>query len=523
MKRELVVLINPGHDEDVDPEIARSMGARQRTVSREDPPVSILNLGAYIRDKGYDVRILDTHVEPDYKRILKDLIKEKPLAIGLSVILGKFTKNAIAITMMINETAPEIPVVWGGKLVHLAAELILEELPVDYVIIGEGELSFFTLLDALRKGQKPKDIPGFGYKEAGKQVINRNFVYAEDLDSIYTSEDFGWDLIKDRVNYRQVPYFINLYTSRGCKYNCSFCYLKDIKQVKAVLRYRRRSPENVIKEIEYLNRNFGINVFTFGDDDFLYDLKKVAPVLEHIKQKGYYIEHIWTNINNLKPETIELLKGICQTVCYSIETVSPRLQKILRKVIPAERVIETNRLLRKSGINTVHNFMFGVPTERDEETKLNIDLMKRLKEINPFVRANCYILSPIPGTPIFSYAEKLADKPIQWSLDDLAKFHFRYMKESAAKFRPYLTLEDNIFYERATVLANELFTELNVPAVAKQIAEIEGSRRLKFIFGDISGIPYPIINDKVMDRKYILDKVLRAKDEGRQMPMIEPF
>lgn len=523
LKRNLVVLINPGHDEEVVPEVARSMGAKQRTVPREDPPISILNLGAYVRDKGYDVRILDTHVEPDYMTVLNDLIKEKPLAIGISVILGKFTKNAITLTRFIKEADPDIPVVWGGKLVHLAGARILEELPVDYMVIGEGEFSFPLILDALRNSRKVENIPGVGSRENGKIVVDSNFLYAEDLDSIYTSKDFGWDLIKDKVNYRQVPYFINLYTSRGCKFNCSFCYLKDIKQIKGLLRYRRRSPENVIKEIEYLNRNFGVNVFTFGDDDFLHDLKKVIPVLDHFRERGLYIEHIWTNINNLTQENIARLKGMCQTVCYSIETASPKLQKILRKSVPAEKAMEVNRLLRQAGINTVHNFMFGVPTETDEEMKQNIDLLKKLKEINPYMRANCYILSPIPGTPIFEYAKKLSMKDIVWTLNDLANFHFRHMKSSAGKFRPYLTAEDNIFYERAAVLASELFTELNENATPEQVNEINGSSRLKFIFGSLDEIRFPEARDRILDRKYILDKVLKAMDEGRPLPKLEPF
>jgi radical SAM superfamily enzyme YgiQ (UPF0313 family) len=519
LKSNLVVLINPGHDDEVPPEIARSMGAKMRAVQREDPPVSILNLGAFIRDRGYDVRIIDTHVEPNYRGLIKDIVKEKPLAVGLSVILGKFTNNAISLTRLIKELDPEIPLVWGGKLVHLAKDMILRDLDVDYMVIGEGEFSFLELLDRLKKGKKAEGIPGLGYRENGEIRIDKFFNYTRDLDSIYTSEDFGWDLIKDKVSYRQVPYFINLYTSRGCKFNCSFCYLRDIKQVEATARYRRRSPENVIREIEYLNRNFGINVFTFGDDDFLYDLKKVVPVLKHMRERGYYIEHIWTNVNNLKPDNIELIKGVCQTVCYSIETVPRRLQRILKKPVPIEKALTTNALLRKAGINTVHNFMFGVPTETDEESRENINLIKKLKEINPYTRANCYILSPIPGTPIFDYAQELVGKEIAWSLDDLANFHFRYMRNAETKFRPYFSHEDNMFYERATVLANELFTELNQKPTEAQINEIEGSERLKFIFGDLDDIPYP----EARDRKYILDKVVKAMDEDAPLPRLDPF
>lgn len=519
MNKYLVVLVNPGHDDTVPEDVARSFGARSRDIPREDPPISIINLGAFIRDHGFDVRILDTHVEPNYKDILRSLIKEKPLVIGLSVMLGKFAKNAISLTSFIKELDPGIPVVWGGKLTHLAKEKILQETKTDYIIIGDGEFPFLALLKALSAGTKHDNIESLGYKQDGRVVINGSSATVENLDDIYQSSDFGWDLVKDKINHRQVPYFINLYTSRGCRFNCSFCYLMDIKEMKPSLRYRRRSSENIIREIAYLNKNFGINVFTFGDDDFLYDVDKIIPILKYFKENKLFIEHFWTNINNLTPDTVALLKGICQTVCYSIETASPRLQKVLNKNIPIEKVLKVNKLLRDTGINVVHNFLFGIPTEKDEDTKQSIDLMKDIKKVNPYSRANCYILSPIPGTPIFDFAKSLAKTDIEWTLEDLGNYHFRYMGESASKFRPYLTAEDNAFYARITVLANELFTEINEPANEQQKTEINSSKRLKFIFGDLDEIRHPADKKK----KYILNEVIRAAEDRKAIPCIEPF
>jgi len=519
MNKGLVILINPGHDDEVSEDVARSFGARSRDIPREDPPISIINLGGFIRDSGFDVRILDTHVEPNYRDILRSLIKERPLAIGLSVMLGKFTKNAVSLTKFIKEIARGIPVVWGGKLTHLAKDKILQETDTDYLVIGDGEFPFLALLEALRTGGSIDGIEGLGYKKNGLVVINSGCVTVENLDDIYQSEDFGWDLVKEKINYRQVPYFINLYTSRGCHFNCSFCYLMDIKEMKPGLRYRRRSPENIIREIGYLSENYGIKVFTFGDDDFLYDIKKIIPILHYFKEKGLYIEHFWTNINNLNSETIGLLKGICQTACYSVETASPRLQKVLNKIMPVGKVLKVNKLLRDAGINVVHNFLFGIPTEKDEDTKQNIDLMKEIKRVNPYSRANCYILSPIPGTPIFEFAKSLAKTDIPWTLNDLGNYHFRYMGESASKFRPYLTTGDNMFYAKITVLANELFAEINEPANERQRTEIRNSKRLKFIFGDLDEIRYP--GDK--KKKYILNEVIRAIENGKEIPRIEPF
>lgn len=519
MSNKLVVLVNPGHDDEVDSKIAVSYGAKSRKIQRSDPPISIINLGGFIRDHGYDVVILDTHVEKDYTNLFRELIKAKPLVIGFSVILGKFTKNAITLTKMVKELDEDIPVVWGGKLVHLAQNIILESLNVDFLVIGDGEFAFLNLLNCLKDGKDYKDIPGIGFKKDGATILNSDLGQIENLDEIYISKDFGWDLVKQHINIRQVPYFINLYTSRGCKFNCSFCYLKDIKQYDTKNRFRRRSPGNIIREIEYLNATYGINVVTFGDDDFLSNLGEVVPVVQYLKKRNILIEHIWTNIYNISQEAIDLLAGTCQTVCYSIETVSPRLQGILRKSIPTEKIIGVNGRLREAGINTVHNLLFGVPTETDEETKANIDLLKKLKEVNPYVRANTYILSPIPETPIFDFVKKMTGVNICWDMDDLANFHFRYMGRAAVKFRPYLQPEENLLYEKVSELTNELFAELNEAPTKDQIARIAGDKRLSYIFGDV----YTISRPKDKGRKYILDKVLEAIDTGLPLPAIEPF
>ena len=518
MKSNLVVLINPSHNDEVDEKIAVSYGAKSRKIKREDPPISIINLGGFIRDHGYEVVIIDTGVEPDYKTRLKDLVKESPLLIGLSVILGKFTKNAISLTKFVRELNDEIPIVWGGKLVPLAGSKILDHIDVDFLISGDGEYPLLNLLECIANNRDYKEIPGLGFKEKDQFFLNPNTTEVTNLDDIYISKDFGWGLLGKHINFRQVPYFINLYTSRGCKFNCTFCYLKDIRKPGGK-RFRRRSAENIIKEIDYLHNHYGINVFTFGDDDFLSNVNQILPVFEYFKRNNLYIEHIWTSIYNLKPETIELLTGICQTVCYSIETSSRRLQKILRKVIPIERVIEVNQRLRKAGINTVHNFLFGIPTETIEETKANIDLMKKLKEINPHVRANTYILSPIPETPLFEYVEELEHIKINWDLQDIAEFHFRYMGKALSKFRPYHSLDDNLFFETVSELTNEFFTELNNAPKDEQLKRIASDERLSYTFGDVQSIPKP----KERERKYILDLVLNAMDAGKELPKIRPF
>lgn len=519
VRNNLVVLINPGHIEEEDHKFDSTYGIKSKQIHRDPPPISIINLGGFIRDHGYEVVILDTHIEKNYKARLLELIKENPLAIGFSVFIGIFIKNVIQLTKMIKDINRDIPVVWGGKLTHLARNIILEQTDADFLVLGDGEFPLLNLLNCLRNGKDYNDIPGVGYKKAGKVIINHNAQPVDNLDSIYISDDFGWDLIQEHVNIQQLPYYINIYTSRGCKYNCSFCYLQDINEYSAKIRYRRRSADNIIREINYLHNKFGINVITFGDDDFLSNINEVFPVINYLRQNNIFIEQLSTNIKNLRPEVIDLLKGICQTVNFSIETVTPRLHKILRKSIPIDKVLEITSQLRKAGINTGHNIILAIPTETDQETKANIDFLKKLKEVNPHVRGISYIMSPIPGTPIFEFSRELTGADMRWDLEDLANFHFNYMGRAAFKFRPYLTPDDNLFYETVSDIFNGLFQEMNQVIPQQFLDTISENKRLSYIFGDLDKINAP----STTQRKYILDQVLEAMDAGLPHPRILPF
>lgn len=135
------------------------------------------------------------------------------------------------------------------------------------------------------------------------------------------------------------------------------------------------------------------------------------------------------------------------------------------------------------------------------------------------MRGNFYILSPIPDTPIFKFVKELAGVNIDWGMEDLANFHLQYMGQLAAKFRPYFKPEDNLFYETISELTNELFTELNTNPTEEQLRKIQKDKRLSYIFGDVNNINKP----KDRERKYILDLVLEAMDNGLPMPKIKPF
>ena len=146
-------------------------------------------------------------------------------------------KNTPAFSSQIKATASSVSqsvkrvVDWMQKF-PLASFQILENLEVDFIVLGDGEYPFLHLLECLRSQKNYHTIPGIGFKKDGEIIINKNLHDVSKLDDLYISKDFGWNLVKEHINYRQIPYFINLYTSRGCKYNCAFCYLKDIRQLK---------------------------------------------------------------------------------------------------------------------------------------------------------------------------------------------------------------------------------------------------------------------------------------------------
>lgn len=461
-----VLLVNPCYK--VDKSISKK-------VLRYEPPVGLLNLASYMDMKGYSCDILNTALD-DF-RVDKDY-----LFVGFTVFIGEFMDIARRYSMGV-----DVPVVYGGVMPSLYPELFLKNCNVDFVVRGEGERTLFELAEYLNGDFKLEDIDGLSYWDNdGGVVHNKDRVDEQDLDVFPVPK---WELFDGYVNREQVPYFFRIMGSKGCPFECSFCYNKD-------RRWRYRSAEHVIAEIDYINKLTGSVVFTFGDDNFLLKKDRAFRILDYLKRNSFFVEQLITHVSCLDDDMINRLSGVVKTVIYSIESASVVMQQILNKNIDLSRVLDVNKKLYDNGITTTHNFIIGLPGESIVDLRKNVELMLKLKDINPFVRGITYFCLPLPGT-------KLADGlKLPGEFEDFASMTFGF--DGGLKFRPWLSEEDFLLLRDYSLVFDDVFQIMNKVLSDESKDILKGSRVLCDVFDGIGSVNSPVTDDL----PYILDEKL---------------
>ena len=177
-------------------------------------------------------------------------------------------------------------------------------------------------MDRLR-ARDPLGVHGTAYRDAGGIVVNAARGLVEDLDTIPFP---AWDLIPMHRYVastwfpNKVKQFTNIFTSRGCPYGCTFCGAKTTW----TRRFRARSPENVVAEMEEVYRRFGIPNFFISDDLFTLKRKRVMEICTLILERALPIT--WTclsRVNTVDPEMLALMKKAgCYLISYGLESGS---------------------------------------------------------------------------------------------------------------------------------------------------------------------------------------------------------
>ncbi len=251
-------------------------------------PIGLGYLAAITRERGFDVEVMDCYAEDwrNVKRIgrytrigmSEEAISERirlagPDVIGITFQFTGFDQDSKRIAALAKDVLPGVPIVVGGADASARSRDISVEPSVDVLVRGEGESSFLAVLEHYQKeGRIPNDLPGTTVK--GSDNPPREEV--EDVDSlpfpardllpmgVYLEDQFS---LMPYAKRRPIGFMIS---SRGCPYNCVFCSTTKIWR-----RWRPRSPESVVDEIELLVREYGVREIAFQDDSFLVDPERV--------------------------------------------------------------------------------------------------------------------------------------------------------------------------------------------------------------------------------------------------------
>ncbi|MCB4790411.1 MAG: B12-binding domain-containing radical SAM protein [Elusimicrobia bacterium] len=362
------------------------------------PPLGLGYLASHLKKENIDTVIIDGLRENLGLKDLTDrILGEKPDVVGINC-LSDYYKEVIQLSKLIKQK--NIPCIIGGTHPTFLPYQTLLESNADYVICGEGEI---PLLKLIKNNLVNDNIPGVisrtnwenstNIKTKAEIIKNLDDVPFPDWVQInpnkYSAAPLGF-LIKNSP-------LAALVTSRGCPYGCTFCATPNFYDHKI----RFRSPENVIEEIKYLTRTFGVKEIHFIDDNLTLDRSRILNICRLLINNNIKISWVCSNgirADTLDEELVALMKASgCYFVGIGIESANRNILNNIKKGESLDTIINAIRLISKHGIQCQGLFIIGLPGETINTVNETINFAKK----HPLTRADFGILNLFPGCKIW--------------------------------------------------------------------------------------------------------------------------
>ena len=380
-------------------------------------PLGIMMIAAQVREAGAaEVDILDMKVEGwTPEQCVAELERLAPDVIGLSAMTYE-AGCMHDVARLAKERLPEAQVVAGGPHPSVAAEDVLADASIDFVVRGEGEFTFVELLEGLAAGRDEwSGCLGISWRRKAEIVHEPDRAPPSDLDALPFP---AWDLI-DHEKYHTVPRggviyahkeFATMFSSRACPWRCTYCHNSYGKT------FRERSADNVLAEMELLVTKHGVKEFVFMDDIFNFRPERAKAVARGILDKGWKIKLTFPNGfrgDILDEELVDLLTKAGMYRCMiAVESAVPRIQKVMKKNLRIERVRKIVDYVARQGVLVHGAFMLGFPSETEDEMRATIDWAAA----SSFHTAAFFRVIPFKGTELFRQVEHAGyELPTDWS------------------------------------------------------------------------------------------------------------
>lgn len=255
---------------------------------------------------------------------------------------------------------------------------------------------------AIRDGKNLSDVMGLTWRNEGKIIHNPDAEHITELDEIPYAADFikRHLTVKDYVFPASAFPSIQIFTGRGCPAQCNFCVYP---QTLHGHKYRLRSPENVIGEIEYIVKNFPeVKEIVFEDDTFTINKQRVTEICNLLIEKKIKIRWLCNARVNLDIETMRLMKKAgCHLIIPGIESVDQQILNNIKKGTTVEQIEAYIKNARKAGLMIHACYMVGNQGETHETMKATLKAAMRFKTDT----AQFFPLIPYPGTGAYNWAK----------------------------------------------------------------------------------------------------------------------
>jgi anaerobic magnesium-protoporphyrin IX monomethyl ester cyclase len=338
-----------------------------------------------------------------------------PDVVGITIPFSGWSKPAFEVASTVKSIDEDIVTVLNGQ--HPSARPVdcLTHPNIDFVVIGEPEHTMFELVDALEQGniRGLKKIRGIAFIKNKKKVITPPRPVIQNLDSLPFPARHLLPMDTYFAAARENPLrgvihkpWGTMITSRGCPYDCVFCSIHTVMGKK----WRGRSPENVVDEIEQLVQTYHIEQIDFNDDNMTLDKKRMETICDLIVKRGLDIE--WYTPNGVRADTLDenLLKKMKESGCKKLR-IAPEsgvqrvVNQIIKKNLDLKEVEKAVALCKKLGIKVGCFFVIGLIGETKDDIKESINYAYKLRQLGAEI-FHFSIATPVYGTELYEQAKR---------------------------------------------------------------------------------------------------------------------
>ncbi|MDD1775207.1 MAG: B12-binding domain-containing radical SAM protein [Methanobacterium sp.] len=387
MNKEIdVMLINP-YDEN----------ALKNALGFIAPPMNLMYLASSLEKESCSVKIVDDDLlQMGFEKVSEMAGKLNPQLVGVTATTSTI-KSALKYVELVKNILPHsLTVIGGPHTTFMPSETLKSSENLDAVVIGEGEETMVDLANhSTKNSQNLDEVKGIVYRDlkSGNIKTTPERPLINDLDSLPFPARHLVPFDSYGTPQKQTGGII---TSRGCVYNCNYCSSSLIMGKK----FRSRSPDNVVDEIEELINQYQISDIGFMDDTFMLNKKRADDIADEIKARGLDFSFVASSrVDRVDHSLLQNLKSAgLKTIYYGIESGSQRILDLMKKGITLKNAEDAVKSAKNVDLEVLTSFILGYPGETEEDMNKTIDFSTKLD--SDYCQYS--ILTPFPGTPIYN-------------------------------------------------------------------------------------------------------------------------
>jgi len=381
-----VLLINP-YDEN----------ALKNALGFITPPTNLMYLASSLEKESYSVKIVDDDLlQMGYKKVSELAEKLNPQLVGVTATTSTI-KSALKYVELIKNILPNsLTVIGGPHTTFMASETLKSSENLDVVVMGEGEETMVDLANHCTESiQDLDEVKGIVYRDlnSGNFKTTQQRPLINDLDSLPFPARHLVPFDSYGASQKQTGGII---TSRGCVYSCSYCSSSLIMGKK----FRSRSPNNVVDEIQELIDQYQIKDIGFMDDTFMLNKRRANDIANEIKARDLDLSFVASSrVDSVDQNLLQNLKNSgLKTIYYGVESGSQRILDLMKKGITLKQAEDAVKSAKNVDLEVLTSFILGYPGETEEDMNKTIKFSTKLDSDY----SQYSILTPFPGTPIYN-------------------------------------------------------------------------------------------------------------------------